>query len=124
MIHLDTSFLIRALVPGSSEGVRLGRWLRGDLPVRMSSIAWTEFLCGPVEPEAARLAGRVVGESVPFATGDAELAASLFNQSGRRRGALNDCMIAATAIGAAAELATSDRVDFERFRSAGLVLAS
>ena len=124
MIHLDTSFLIRALVPGSSEGERLERWLRGDLPVRMSSIAWTEFLCGPVDTGSARLAGRVVGESVPFAALDAELAASLFNQSGRRRGMLNDCMIAAAAIRAGAELATSDRVDFEKFRSAGLALAS
>ncbi len=124
MIHLDTSFLIRALVPGSSEGVQLRSWLRDDVAVRMSSIAWTEFVCGPVDSEPARVAARVLGEAVPFSSADAELAASLFNGSGRRRGSLLDCMIAATAMHAGAGLATADRTDFERFRSAGLELTS
>ena len=124
MIHLDTSFLIRALVPGASEGARLLGWLRDDVAVQMSSIAWTEFLCGPVDSESARVAVRVLGETVPFSSADAELAASLYNQGGRRRGSLNDCMIAATAIRAGAALATSDRIDFERLRSAGLELVS
>lgn len=124
MIHLDTSFLIRALVPGSAEGVRLRSWLGGDVSVRISAIAWTEFLCGPVEPEPARAAALILGEAVSFSSRDAELAASLFNGSGRRRGSILDCMVAATAIHAGAELATADRTDFERFRSAGLELTS
>ena len=124
MIHLDTSFLIRALVPGSPEGAQVRAWLRGDVPLRISSIAWSEFLCGPVDSEASRLAALVVGEAIGFTAADAELAASLFNGngSGRRRGTLLDSMIAATAIRAGAALATADRVDFTRFHAAGLEL--
>jgi len=122
VIHLDTSFLIRALVPGSPEGAQVRAWLRGDVPLRISSIAWSEFLCGPVDSEASRLAALVVGEAIGFTAADAELAASLFNGSGRRRGTLLDSMIAATAIRAGAALATADRADFTRFHAAGLEL--
>jgi predicted nucleic acid-binding protein len=79
-------------------------------------------VCGPVESEPARLAAKVLGEAVSFSSADSELAASLFNTSGRRRGSLLDCMIAATAIHAGAVLATVDRAHFERFCSAGLEL--
>ena len=48
MIHLDTSFLIHALVPSSRADKRLRRWLRDGDDLAISSIAWAEFLCGPV----------------------------------------------------------------------------
>ena len=47
-IHLDTCFLIRALVPGTEPDLRLRRWLRQGQRLCMDSIAWTEFLCGPL----------------------------------------------------------------------------
>ena len=49
--HLDTGFLINALVPGTREDHRLRRWIREGLVVAMSSIGWAEFLCGPVSEE-------------------------------------------------------------------------
>jgi len=124
VIHLDTSFLVRALLAGSLEDERLRSWLSAGEPLGMSAVAWAEFLCGPVEPSGVELVGRVVPDPAPFAEGEAVLAARLFNESGRRRGTLADCMIAATAIRAGATLATENPKDFRRFERAGLVLAT
>src|SRR3989442_14105892 len=98
MIHLDTSFLIRALAHGSGEDRRLRAWLKGREPLGMSSISWAEFLCGPVGAEEIALAGRIIADPVAFLITDAGFTARLFNQSKRRRGLLSDCMIAPTAI--------------------------
>jgi predicted nucleic acid-binding protein len=120
VIQLDTSFLIRALVRGSAEDRRLRTWLTGATPLSISAIAWTEFLCGPLAPDTVELASRVAGEQVAFTSEDAVVAAHLFNVSGRRRGTLVDCMVAATAIRGNAELATANPADFRRFEKAGL----
>jgi len=121
--HLDTSFLILALARGSREDQRLRAWLRTGEELGMSAIGWAEFLCGPVDSPALELAGRIVGEPVAFTAADAVLAARLFDDTGRRRGSLADCMIAATAIQAGASLATANSRDFARFAGAGLALA-
>jgi predicted nucleic acid-binding protein len=123
LIHLDTSFLIRALARGSLEDRRLRSWLRTGGDLGMSAIAWAEFLCGPISSPALELAGRVVGEPAAFTADDAVLAARLFEDTGRRRGSLADCMIAAAALRAGASLATSNPRDFARFAGAGLALA-
>ena len=49
MIHLDTSFLIRVLAPGSQENRKLRAWNREGEALPMSTIAWTEFQCGPLD---------------------------------------------------------------------------
>jgi predicted nucleic acid-binding protein len=120
VIHLDTNFLVRALVPDSPEDQRLRGWLGAGEPLAISAIAWAEFLCGPVEARLLPLAGQIVAERAAFGDAEATLAAQLFNQSGRRRGSLADCMIAATAIQANAILATENLVDFRRFQASGL----
>ena len=124
MIHLDTGFLIRALVRNSSEDIKLRTWLRSDTQLRMSAIAWAEFLCGPVEKSDIALAARIVPERQPFTDEDAGLEARLFNMSGRRRGTFMDCMIAAVALGAGASLATTNPEDFSRLEPAGLQIIS
>jgi predicted nucleic acid-binding protein len=124
MIHLDTSFLIRALTPGSPQDQRVRAWLLGGETLSMSAIAWAEFLCGPVEPSEVDLVVQVVSQRLSFTEEDAALAARLFNDSGRRRGSLADCMVAAAAIHARAALATENPRDFRRFEAAGLRLAS
>ena len=123
MTHLDTSFLIRALVRGSPQDVALREWLRVGERVAISVVAWTEFLCGPIRAHEVDLAARVVAQRVPFTEENAALAARLFNESGRRRGSLMDCMIAATALGGGALIATNNASDFRRFERAGLRLA-
>lgn len=123
MIHLDTGFLITALVPGSAQDQALREWLGGGERIAMSTIAWTEFLCGPVQATHIELATTIVSERIPFDDQHANLAATLFNDSGRRRGSLADCMIAATALHAEAQLATNNQNDFRPLRSMGLMLA-
>jgi len=124
VIHLDTSFLIRALVPSSPEDAALRAWLRGGLPVGASAVVWAELLCGPLTAKQAEVALLLVGEPVPFGREDAALAASLFNAAGRRRGSLVDCMVAAAAIRAEAALAIANEADFARLQPHGLRLAA
>jgi predicted nucleic acid-binding protein len=120
LIHLDTSFLIGGLVPGSDRDGRLREWLRSGETLGISAVAWAEFLCGPVAPDQVRLAQRFVEARIPLTEEDAVHAAALFNGSGRRRGSLVDCLIAATAVRRDATLATANPADFRRLRVDGL----
>ena len=113
-LHLDTSFLIRAFIPASVESSQLRSWLNeGRKPV-MSTIAWAEFLCGPLSDEHLENATLIVEEHLPFTSEDAALAAELFNNTGRKRRIFRDCLIAAVALRQGADLATSNQEDFER----------
>ena len=123
MIHLDTGFLIRALQEGSPEDRRLRGWLRDGARPNMSAVAWTEFLCGPLSADDLHLATEIVGRRLEFTPEHAATAADLFNRSGRRRGTLIDCMIAAVALGEGAAVATTNGDDFRRFKDSGLVVA-
>lgn len=122
MIHLDTSFLIRALVSGSPEGRKLRQWIAGGETVAMSAVAWAEFLCGPLDDTELALATDVVGQRRAFTADDAATAAHLFNESGRRRGSFVDCLIAAVAVAEGAALATANEADFRRFQRFGLTI--
>ena len=122
MIHLDTRFLIRALVRHSPEDQRLRGWIRADEPLGMSAVAWAEFLCGPIDGTALSLASLIVGLRSPFTDDMAATAARLFNGSGRRRGTMIDCMIAGTALVEGASIATGNPEDFSRFEEFGLNL--
>jgi len=122
MIHLDTSFLIHALVPASRADKRLRKWLRDGDDLAISSIAWAEFLCGPVGIAEVDVASAMFQEITAYTGADSELTARLYNVGGRRRGTLVDCMIASVAIRAGAPLATSNPSDFERFASESLTI--
>ena len=124
MIHLDTSFLIGALAGGSREDMQLRKWIGANEPLGISAIAWAEFLCGPIDATELSHASAVVRGHSPFTEEMAVTAAKLFNASGRRRGTMIDCMIAATALAEEAAVATSNPDDFSRFETFGLVLAS
>ena len=120
MIHLDTGFLIRALVAGSTEDRTLRAWIRNGEALGISAIGWAEFLCGPLEASHRALAARFISAPVSFTVDDALVAARLFNDSGRRRGTFVDCMIAAAALRAGAALATTNPSEFRRFEVAGV----
>ena len=122
-IHLDTSFLIRALGRTSPEASQMATWLEEHRSIVVSTLTWSEFVCGPIREHDERVAKRLLSRHIPVGTEQASLAARLFNLGGQRRHSLPDCVIAATAILAGAVLATANPRDFERFTDAGLVLA-
>ena len=123
MIHLDASFLIRAIEPGSPEDRALAGWDGAGETFAISAVAWSEFLCGPFDQSEWDFAAGIIKRYIDFTPAQAEIAARLFNQSGRRRGLFVDCMIAAAAIAENAPLATADSRDFRRFEDEGLTLA-
>ncbi len=122
MIHLDTSFLIHALVPSSQGDRRLRAWLRAGDDISMSSIAWAGFLCGPVRTQDIAAVRDVLRAIAAYTDADADITARLFNAGGRRQGTLADCMIAAAAIRAGASLATTHPSDFAQFRAHSLTI--
>jgi predicted nucleic acid-binding protein len=124
MIHLDTNYLVGAVNPNSPVPSRLRGWLQQGESLAASSIAWAEFLNGPVtDRQVHRMDGVIEGRVVAFGRAEAELASRLFNRKGRRRGSRPDCFIAAAAICARAPLATENRRDFLSFAADGLRLA-
>ena len=123
MIHLDTSFLIRAFPTGSPEARALEAWIDAEETLAMSAVAWMEFLSGPLEPSELEFATGVIDHHIDFAPTHAQLAARLFNLSGRRRRLFADCMIAATAIAENAPIATANERDFRQFEAEGLTFA-
>jgi len=122
MIHLDTNFLIEISVAGSVAHAQFAAWVSDEEALNVSTIAWAEFLCGPVDAKGEALARQIFPQPEPLLPADAVLAASLFNQSGRRSRSLADCMIAAVAIRCGAKLATHNTADFEPLAPHGLML--
>jgi predicted nucleic acid-binding protein len=123
MIHLDTNFLIQISVAGSNAHMQFAGWATAQEVFNVSSIAWADFLCGPIDATAEALAQQVFPQPEAFLAADAVLAASLFNQTGRRSRSLADCMIAAVAIRCGAKLATLNAGDFQPLTNHGLILA-
>jgi predicted nucleic acid-binding protein len=121
-LHLDTSFLIRSLVRASSEDLRLREWLDADVAIGISAIAWAEFLCGPYRDPDRRAVRLLVSRPAALDEDSAELAATMFNGTGRRRGTFTDCLIAAAAVTNDAQLATSNPRDFLPMKAFGLEL--
>ncbi|WP_438481656.1 PIN domain-containing protein [Oleiharenicola lentus] len=125
MIHLDTNYLILANQSGTREELDVQRWLQRGDALSTSSIAWMAFVTGPVQPEVVEAIRQAIDDRViAFSQEDAELAAQLFNLTGRQRGLRYDCMIAAAAIMAEARLATANIADFQLFLPYGLRLAT
>lgn len=123
MICLDTNYLVCALVPGSQEARAVSAWLKRDERLFASTVAWYEFLCGPVRAEEVRLVrGLLAGGVSAFDEAQAVTSARLFNAAGRARRLRVDAMIAACAIESGCCLATANRTDFAAFVPYGLKL--
>ncbi len=124
MIHLDTNYLIALTTVHSPVDARVRGWLEAGEEFAASTVAWSEFLNGPVTVQEIRDVSTMVGTRlVPFGALEAAKAAELFNRTGRKRQKQIDCFIAATAICARAPLATRNTKDFAPFVALGLRLA-
>jgi predicted nucleic acid-binding protein len=123
VIELDSNFLVAVLDVRESQSEMLHSWMRTEVTIQISAIAWSEYLCGPLDPAVVPLARKLVQSVEAFTEGDAELASKLFNGTGRRPRSHVDCMIAAHAIRRDAVLATLNVRDFRRFEKFELRLA-
>ncbi len=123
MILLDTNYLIRTLIPKTPEALRIIDWIQAGETLCTSSIAWYEFLCGPVNNEGIIVVHSLIEERVlPFTADQSAEAARLFNKTGRKRNLRVDAMIASAAIISNAKLATENITDFTYFIPLGLRL--
>ena len=123
MIHLDTNYLIGLVTVPSPFKAELVAWMSAGEKLAVSAVVWSEFLNGPVTRQQVHDASVIVeSRIVVFGFLEAEMAAKIFNQTGRKRTTRTDCFIAATAICARAALATENRKDFMPFVAAGLQL--
>jgi predicted nucleic acid-binding protein len=123
MIHLDTNFLVSALQPGTAEESKVNSWLIGKESLGASAVAWAELFCGPLSARDEFIARQMFSNVEVLSAADAEMAAQLFNNTGRRSRSLADCMIATVAIRCGARLATINTTDFQPFVQHGLALA-
>ncbi len=122
MIHLDTNVLIALPVLARKRHSLTQRIARGE-PVATSSLAWFEYLCGPVDDVERQLVYAAIGGHIVVVDdATAERAAALFNLAGRKRSVRTDSLIAATALLAGAELATYNAGDFSPFVEHGVTL--
>ena len=123
VIELDSNFLVAVLYASGRQSDMLHCWAHAGVRIQISSIAWSEYLCGPLDPAVIPLARKLVNSVEAFTEGDAELASRLFNGTGRRSRSHVDCMIAAHAIRRDAVLATLNVRDFRPFEKFDLRLA-
>ena len=122
MIHLDSNVLV-ALPDLTESNHRLIQRIKNGESVAASSLTWFEFCCGPVSEKHLHFVRTALGDQIVNLNETiAERAALLFNGCGRRRSLRTDCLIAATALIADAELATFNADDFGPFAVYGLKL--
>jgi predicted nucleic acid-binding protein len=124
-ILLDTNALIALSDSTDSLFQYIEMALRAGAQACTCSVAWHEYVRGPLLDKDQDRALRVI-ESRIFSLDrrHAEVAAELFNQTGRRRGSTADCLIAANAVCHKAELLTRNLADFRPFVALGLSLVA
>jgi len=78
MIHFDTNFLIQAVIAGSAAHEKFRAWVQAREGCNANSIAWAEFLCGPLDAPVEAIVRRIFPNPEPFLSEDAVLSARLF----------------------------------------------
>jgi predicted nucleic acid-binding protein len=112
--HLDTDFLLRALLSRGPERALLRRISDSEAEIEMSAVAWYEFCRGPRRPEQEALARSYLEADgvIAFDEQLAVAAADLFRRLGRPRKRAADIAIAVTAIARDARLLSGNTRDY------------
>jgi predicted nucleic acid-binding protein len=114
IVHIDTSALIDALTGPRRSLPALTRIVEDGHRLAISSLVLFEWLRGPrTRAELSAQEALLPREqAIPFATGDASLAASLYAKVSKPRGREIDLAIAACALREGASLWTLNAADF------------
>lgn len=120
--HLDTDFLVKALLSTGPERETLIRLSATRCELEMSSIAWYEFCRGPRTPEQlARARAHLEDEGIIAFTEElAERSASIFRSLGSPRKRAADVAIACVAMERGARLLSGNLRDYSGIK--GLLL--
>jgi predicted nucleic acid-binding protein len=112
--HLDTDFLLKALLSSGPEREQLRSISDSPSEIEMSALAWYEFCRGPRLPEQEAVARSYLeGDGiVAFGEDIAATAADIFRRLGGPRRRAFDIAIAATAIARGARLLTGNLRDY------------
>lgn len=121
MLLLDTNALVALSDPAHPLFLRIEQALGQGDTAATNAIAWHEFARGPLLPEDLRRALLILEQRVlALDREDAEVAAMLFNRTGRRQSSTPDCLIAATALRREWKVVTANEEDYRRFIPYGL----
>lgn len=122
-VLLDTNALIALSDPRHLLFQCIEKAVRAGARACTCSVAWHEYVRGPLLQQDRERCLRVIESRIfSLERRHAEVAAKLFNQTGRRRGSTADCLIAAVALGHNTGLLTENLIDFEVFVPHGLRL--
>lgn len=112
--HLDTDFLLKALLSSGPERKLLRSISDSPADIEMSALAWYEFSRGPRLPEQEAVAKSYLESDgvIPFGEELAAKASDLFRRLGSPRRRAFDVAIAATAISRGARLLTGNVRDY------------
>src|SRR6266581_1832949 len=65
LVEFDSNFLVAVLRAGGSQSEALQRWVRAGARIQISAIAWSEYLCGPLEPALVPVARKLLSSIEP-----------------------------------------------------------
>ncbi|MDB2310937.1 PIN domain-containing protein [Opitutales bacterium] len=120
---LDTNALIALSDPHHKMFQAIEASLRRGARASTCSVAWHEYVGGPLlDKDQARALRVIESRMIALERRNAEMATELYNATGRRRGSTADCLIASVAIDTKAELMTLNTSDFKLFVPCGLLL--
>lgn len=120
---LDTNALVALADPIHPLFRSIESEIRRGSICSTNSVAWHEYVRGPLsDTDHQRTLWILENRIHTLDKDDAEVAALLFNRSGRKRSTTSDCLIAASALRRDLFLVTWNLSDFEPFSAYGLKL--